>query len=151
MLITQLHLRPTEVREAAAPPPNYKFRTQMRLINKYETSMGANDTIAGSRKGVGVPQRLRKKSIFKWAQKKGVEVPRGSRRKNPSVTHSKSLDSWAGSLNLNKLHTFDFFSSTNIQLLAQSRLSTPTFFFLGLTYEPAIFQGQLYELHKVKQ
>lgn len=73
MLITQLHLRPTEVREAAAPPPNYKFQTQMRLINKYETSMGANDTIAGSRKGVGVPQRLGKKSIFKWAQKKGLK------------------------------------------------------------------------------
>lgn len=54
----------------------------MRLINKYETSMGANDTIAGSRKGVGVPQRLGKKSIFKWAQKRGWST-KGQQEEKP--------------------------------------------------------------------
>jgi len=56
MLITQLHLSLQKYeKQEPSPPPNYKFQTQMRLINKYETSMGANDTIAGRREGVGVP------------------------------------------------------------------------------------------------
>lgn len=152
MLITQLHscaswqqleappppsTRPTRLCRRLLPPAlsplsNYKFQTQMRLINKYETSMRAGAALLSKWSGKwswswsrsrGSSRNSSRSSSGQYSCQWGraakitqeINIQVGQRERQRVRRHipqkTKRTTRVSGeelSLNLNKLHTFDF-------------------------------------------
>jgi len=79
--------------------------------------------------------------------KKGLKCP-GKKRKIRVLRTPKLLTPEPGPLNLNKLHTFDFFSLTNFCFLPNLVVFSCS---LGVDIRASNFSRATFELHKVKQ
>lgn len=127
MLITQLHLGPQKYQKQRpkgappAPPPIINSKHKCASLINMKRQWGRT-TLSPKRRGQRVLKRCGRAT--KITQEINIQVGRkiglkhvGKDWKNREPHTPRLSTSQPGPLNLNKLHTFDFFSSTNILLL----------------------------------
>lgn len=91
MLITQLHLRPTEVREAAAPPQIINSEHKCASLINMKRQWGRTTLSPAAGKVWACRKDYARNQYSSGPKKKGVEVPRGSRRKTRVLRTPKVL------------------------------------------------------------